>query len=124
MDDAVAVALKGVARPPHAPVRLVMQSPSRPGRIASIGCQQHPSCPHLPASLSTTSPAGLVQGKIDMPTPLNLFTISRSADRLSNGPMSRRLVLEAAATEVLWPAHSNHRRLGNECVRLGRYRGG
>src|SRR3546814_12737445 len=92
MDDAVAVALKGVARPPHAPVRLVMQSPSRPGRIASIGCQQHLSCPHLPASLSTTSPAGLVHGQVDLPTPLNLFTTSRAADRLSKGPKKRRLV--------------------------------
>src|SRR3546814_17232780 len=91
MDDAVAVALKGVARPPHAPVRLVMQSPPRPGRIASIGCQQHPSCPHLPASLSTSSPAGLVHGKADMTTPPHLFTTSPAADRLSKSPMRKRL---------------------------------
>src|SRR3546814_12468320 len=92
MDDAVAVALKGVARPPHAPVRLVMQSPPRPGRIASIGCQKHLPCPHLPASLSPSSPAGLVHGTVDMHTSINLFTTSRATDRLSQGQMRRRLV--------------------------------
>src|SRR3546814_20909649 len=107
MGDADVVELKGVARPPHAPVRLVMQSPPRPSRIASIGFQQHLSCPHLPASLSTSSPAGLVHGKVDMPTPLNLFTTSRAADRLSKGPMSRRLVPEAAATSGV-PRASTH----------------
>src|SRR3546814_18539174 len=74
-----------------------MHFPPRPCRIASIGCQQHLSCPHLPASLSTSSLAGLVHGKVDMPTPLNLFTTSSAADRLPKGPMSRRLVQEGAA---------------------------
>src|SRR3546814_12975674 len=99
MDDAVAVALKGVARPPDDAAGFIVIPPARPRRVTGARGTRH-------SSGSTGSPASLSKRK---PSPSAFLYSTRHACaplRSSNGPTTQPRVWPQ--TPVQPPFPSNH----------------
>ena len=85
VDDPIAIALEGIARPPGRATRFGMQPAAALRRMTGIGRKRH-----FAGNFSTASPAALDQTK---PSTLALSRKSRAALAVVNGPISRRFDL-------------------------------